>query len=78
MLGTTVPEATVDEDGEAPAGHHDVGGAALGELAVEPEAGALGVQSLAERDLWGRVLLLPPGEVPAFGVLTQPDPTRRG
>lgn len=75
MLGTAMPKAAIDEDGEPTRGKDEVRGAALGKRAMEPEPGAGGVQCLAQQQLGRSVHLAPAAEVATPGGA---DPPIRG
>lgn len=81
VLGTTVPEASVHEDGKAAPRHHKVGCAALCDLAMQTEPGTGRMEGPPKLNLGSCVDLLPSRQVsargradPAFGH----DPTLAG
>ena len=63
MLGTAVPEAAVDEDGNPPTRQDEVRSAALGDLAMEPKPATSRVDGSSQHDLGGRVDLGAAGEM---------------
>jgi hypothetical protein len=63
VLGAAVPVVTVDEDGDSSAGKDEVGRAGGCEAAVQPEAGALGVEAFAEQHFGDGVGPASPTEV---------------
>ena len=62
-----MPEAPVNEHGNAATGEHEVGSAALRDLSVEPEPPTSGMDCLAEENLGNGVDLAAPSEVGSCG-----------
>ena len=74
MFGTSVPEAAVDEHGDAAAGQDEVRRATLRQAPMQSEAPASSVNGPSKKYFRRRALLLPTGQVPAR---TGADPSLR-
>lgn len=71
VLGTSVPEAPIDEDSDSAAGQDKVGSTALGQPAVQSKPAPEGMHCPSQRNFRRRVRLAPPGKV---SPLSRADP----